>query len=56
MLLIDIGKESGSMLFEEFGDDLWPASKIWNWDEWRNDEVHKKVLKDGEHHDHLNSP
>ena len=56
VLLVDVGKESPALLFKEFGDDTWPASKVWNHEEWAKDDVHKLVLKEGEHHDQLNSP
>ena len=41
ILLIDVGKESPELLFKEFGDADWPASKVFNHAEWSKDEVHK---------------
>ena len=51
LLFIDVGKESPELLFKEFGDADWPAAKVFNHEEWTKDEVHKLILKEGEHHD-----
>ena len=49
LLLINVGAASPNLLVNT--TDNWPASDVWNYEKWAQDDIYKTIVKDDENFD-----